>query len=177
MGRTKKKPITVETLAKNLANYAIDREDLKELLNTLPEKNDLNMATLEYELQLLRILSVGWAISFYLPGTPEKKSLSLLFWEHIREIATNISTLMEATSGQTIDYFNILKERLDVYVKAMQTNQGQAAEPTVIMGPAFAVVCNAPGNAFAILIGTKMFTLCLGGVKAYIDSLEIESAK
>jgi len=173
MGRSKKEPISVEELANNLATYAIDREELKQLIQAIPQENDLNMATLEYELQILRILSVGWAISFYMPQTPEKKSLSLIFWENIKEISTSISTLMETTTGQTIDYFTILKERLDVYVKAMQENQESASEPTAIMGPAFANACGVPENAIAILIGTKMFTLCLGGVKEYLESVEI----
>jgi len=173
MGRSKKEPISVEELANNLTTYAIDREELKQLIQAIPQDNDLNMATLEYELQILRILSVGWAISFYMPKTPEKKSLSLIFWENIKEISTSISTLMETTRGQTIDYFTILKERLDVYVKAMQENPDGASEPTTIMGPAFAGACGIPENAIAMLIGTKMFTFCLGGVKEYLESVEI----
>jgi hypothetical protein len=175
MGQTQKKSIIVEELAINLSTYAIDREDLKALLQTIPEKNDLNMATVEYELQILRILSVGWAISFYMAQQPGKKRVSLLFWEEIRKVATKISTLLETTSGQAIDYFNILKQRLDLYVRAMQKNPDGSSEPTAVMGPAFAAACNAPHNPIAILVGTKMFTLCLGGVKSYLDSLEIES--
>ncbi len=177
MGRTLKKPITVEELATNLSTYAIDREDLKALVQTIPRENDLNMATVEYELQILRILSVGWAISFYMAEQPGKQRLNLVFWEQIREVSTKISTLLETTSGQTIDYFSILKERLDTYVSAMQSNPDQASEPTAVMGPAFAAACNAPQDPIAILVGTKMFTLCLGGVKSYIDSLEIEAAQ
>ena len=176
MGRAKKEPISIEELANNLATYAINRDELKQLIQVIPQDNDLNIATLEYELQILRILSVGWAISFYIPQSPDKKRLSLNFWENIKEISTNISTIMESTTGQTIDYFTILKERLDVYVKAMQENQDGASEPTAVMGPAFANACGVPENAIAILIGTKMFTLCLGGIKEYLESLEIKTA-
>ncbi|MCP4117200.1 MAG: hypothetical protein GY737_17740 [Desulfobacteraceae bacterium] len=176
MGRSKKEPISIEEVANNLATYAINRDELKQMIEAIPQDNDLNMATLEYELQILRILSVGWAISFYMPQSPEKKSLSLVFWENIKEISTNISTIMESTTGQAIDYFTILKERLDVYVKAMQENQEDVSEPTSIMGPAFAGACGIPDNAIAILIGTKMFTFCLGGVKEYLESLEITTA-
>ena len=175
MGQTRKEPITIEQLAANLSNYAIDREDLKALLQTIPAKNDLNMGTVEYELQILRTLSVGWAISFYMTQQPDKNRVSLLFWEEIRQVAAKISTLLETTSGQAVDYFNILKIRLDLYVRAMQTNPDEASEPTAVMGPAFAAACNAPHNPIAILVGTKMFTLCLGGVKSYLDCLEIES--
>lgn len=177
MGQTLKKQITVEQLTTNLSTYAIDRDDLKSLLQTIPEKNDLNMATVEYELQILRILSVGWAISFYMAQQPVKKRVSLLFWEEIRQVAAKISTLLETTSGRGIDYFEILKQRLDLYVRAMQTNPDGANEPTAVMGPAFAAACNAPHDPIAILVGTKMFTLCLGGVKSYLDCLEIESNK
>jgi len=175
MGRAKKEPISIEELARNLATYAIDREEIKELIRSIPGKNDLNLATVEYELQIMRILSIGWAISFYMPEKSGKKSLSLLFWEHIREISTSISNLMENTTGRSIDYFMILKERLDIYLSAMQKNPDNASQPTVIMGPAFASACCVPGNPMAILIGTKMFTLCLGSVKAYMDSVKIET--
>lgn len=175
MGQTQKKPITIEQLASNLSTYAIDREDLKALLQTIPEKNDLNIGTIEYELQILRILSVGWAITFYMAQQPGKNRVSFLFWEDIRQVATKISTLLETTSGQAIDFFSILKERLDLYVRAMQTNPDEANEPTAVMGPAFAEACNSPDNPIAILVGTKMFTLCLGGVKSYLDCLEIKS--
>jgi len=175
MGQLKKDPLTVEKLAENLATYAIDRNDLKEMLKTLPEDTGLNITTVEYELQILKILSVGWAISFYMPAGDNKKNVTRLFWEYIREISKNISNLTETTTGKAIDYFAILRQRLDDYVAAMQHHSSRVKDPSVIMGPVFANACKSPDNPIAILAGTKMFTLCLGGVKEYLDAVEIQT--
>lgn len=167
--------ISIEQLARNLASFAIDRTDLKELLGAIPEDNQLNLNTVEYELGILKILSVGWSIAFYMAATDKNKApLTEAFWEMIREIAQNISTLTETTTGTKIDYFAILKERLDTYVTEMQENPSQVTDPTAIMGPAFARACRAPDDPIAVLTGTKMFTLTLGAVKEYLASVSIQ---
>ncbi|MCG8636091.1 MAG: hypothetical protein MI863_19820 [Desulfobacterales bacterium] len=167
--------ISVEQLARNLAGFAIDRTDLGELMAALPRENKLNVTTVEYELGILKILSVGWAIAFYMAASDKNKApLTETYWEMIREISQNISTLTETTTGTRIDYFNILKERLETYVSRMQDNPDQASEPTAVMGPVFAQVCNSPGDPMAILTGTKMFTLTLGAVKEYLAAVTLE---
>ncbi len=167
--------ISVEQLARNLASFAIDRKDLGELLAALPRENKLNMTTVEYELGILKILSVGWGIAFYMAATDKNKApLTETYWEMIREISQNISTLTETTTGTQIDYFNILKERLESYVGQMQTNPNQASEPTAVIGPIFAQICNSPDDPMAILTGTKMFTLTLGAVKEYLTAVNLE---
>jgi len=175
MNGSQNDPISIEQLARNLASFAIDRTDLKALLAAIPEKNDLNLHTVEYELGILKILSVGWGIAFYMAATDKNKApLTESFWEMIREIARNISTLTETTTGTKIDYFAILKERLDSYVKEMQENPNQTEEPSAIMGPAFAKACRAPEDPIAILTGTKMFTLTLGAVKEYLAATKVQ---
>jgi len=176
MSKSEKDKITVEKMAKNLASFAIDRTDLKEFVSALPQDNKLELNTLEYELGILKILSVGWGIAFYMAVTDKTKTpLTESYWEMIREVSENISTLTQTTTGTRIDYFTILKERLDTYVKAMQENPDQATEPTAVMGPAFALACKAPDDPMAILIGTKMFTLTLGAVKEYLGSVSIDN--
>lgn len=167
--------ISIDQLAQNLATFALDRTDLKELLSVLPKENELDLNTMEYELGILKILSAGWGIAFYMAVSDKNKSpLNQCYWETIREISQNISTLTQTTTGTQIDYFAILKERLDIYVKAMQNNPNQATEPTAVMGPAFAKICNQDDDPMAILLGTKMFTLTLGAVKEYLASVDIE---
>ncbi len=167
--------LTVEQLAKNLASFAIDRTDLKELMAAIPKENNLNMTTLEYELGILKILSVGWGIAFYMAATDKNKPpLTNNYWEMIREISENISTLTETTTGTKIDYFGILKERLDTFVAKMQDNPAGETEPTAVMGPAFAQACGSPDDPMAILTGTKMFTLTLGAVKEYLAAVKIQ---
>lgn len=171
-------PLTVQEAAQNLSAFAIDRADLKELLAALPPGNDLNPTAVEYELGILKILSVGWGISFFMPATDQNKGpLSENYWHAIREISRNISTLTETTTGHRVDYFNILKERLDTYVQQMQTNPGGATDPSAIMGPVFASACGCPDNAAAILTGSKMFTLTLGAVREYLGSITLQDVK
>lgn len=174
----KKDPLAVQQLAQDLAAFAIDRTDLKELLAAIPENSNLNLTVIEYELQILKILSVGWAISFFLPATDKNKGpLTQMFWKFIRETSQNISDLTETTTGQSIDYFKILKKRLDTYLKVMQNNLDEAQNPASIMGPAFASACKCEDDAIAILTGTKMFTLTLGAVKEYLNTVKIDDIK
>ncbi len=178
MNSNKKESLSPEKLAQDLATFAIDRTDLKTLLASLPASDDLNLTTIEYELQLLKILSVGWGISFFMDATDKNKAVvSEMFWDFIREISVNISTLTQTTTGTDVNYFEIVKERLNTYLAVMQENPDEAQNPANIMGPAFASVCNCKDNAIAILTGTKMFTLTLGSVKEYLNSVKIKNIK
>ncbi|MFA5902686.1 MAG: hypothetical protein WC836_02040 [Desulfobacula sp.] len=178
MGQEKKESMSVEKMARDLSSFAIDRADLKELLSAIPNDAGLNMTTIEYELQLLKILSVGWALSFFMPVTDKNKGpLTQIFWEYIREISGNISTLTQTTTGKPVDYFEILKERLNIYLEAMQKNPETSQNPAVIIGPAFASACYGENNPAAILTGTKMFTLTLGAVKEYLNAVKIDDIK
>jgi hypothetical protein len=172
-----KETLTVEKLAQNLASFAIDRTDLKELISALPPGNDLNITSVEYELGILKILSVGWGISFFMAVTDRNKGMvTQYFWETIQEISQSISDLTHTTTGTRVDYFNILKDRLAVYIKEMQENP-KATNPALIMGPVFAGVCGNPDDAIAILTGTKMFTLTLGAVKEYLNTVQIDDIR
>lgn len=178
MGHANKETLTVEKLAQNLATFAIDRTDLKELLSTLPGDDNSNLTTIEYELQILKILSVGWAISYFMPATDKNKGpLAQIFWEHIREVSNNISTLTKTTTGKDIDYFEIIKERLNTYLAIMQKNPDEAENPANYIGPAFSSACNCENDAIAVLTGTKMFTLTLGAVKEYLNAVIIDDIK
>ena len=178
METTPNQSLTVQQLARNLAEFALDRTDLKELLAALPRETGLNLTAVEYELGILKILSVGWGISFFMEGSdPNKGPVTTFFWETVQEISRNISSLMETTTGTRVDYFGILKERLETYVEEMQKNTEKALDPAVVMGPVFARICGSPDNAMAILVGTKMFTLTLGAIKEYIHSIHIQDIK
>lgn len=175
---TEKQILPLNDVAKNLALFAIDRTDLKSLLEAIPESSEVNRTAIEYELQILKIISVGWGISFYMPVSDKNKTpLSEGYWENIREVSEKITTLAQTTSGTDINYFNILKERLNTYVKVMENASQDIENPASIIGPAFAVVCKSPGDAVAVLTGTKMFTLTLGAVKEYLDVVRIDDVK
>lgn len=170
--------LTLEELGKNLATFAIDRTDLKELVQTIPEDSDLNNTTIEYELQILKILSVGWAISFFMPVSDKNKDpLAREFWENIKEVSENISNITNTTSGTDINYFDIIKERLHTYLKVMGNITDETQNPGSVMGPAFAVTCGHADDAITTLIGTKMFTLTMGSIKEYLNAMRVENAQ
>ncbi|MBF0375889.1 MAG: hypothetical protein HQK72_00215 [Desulfamplus sp.] len=173
MGQTKIDPLSVEKLGENLAIFAINRDDLKMLLKSIPESDQNHITNIEYELQILKIISVGWGIAFYMAEGKNKEKLTLVFWGHIQEIAKNISNLTQTSVGHKIDYFNILRNRLDDYLKVMQNQSEKIKDPTHIIGPAFADICYCNDNAAVILVGTKMLTLTLGAVKEYLNAVEI----
>lgn len=172
--------LAVDQVAENLSAFAIDRADIKSLLGTIPQGHPIDLNRLEYELAILKILSVGWGLAYFMPTTdPNKAPLTQTFWEEIRQVANNVSTLMETTTGTCVDYFGILKERLDTFVQQMQeAQQSQTDETdttTSVMGPVFANACGAPDDPLVILVGTKMFALTLGSVKEYLAAVKIKN--
>ncbi len=69
-----------------------------------------------------------------------------------------------------IDYFQILKDRLDMYVDAM-AKKPDATEPAVVIGPEFARNCGDVDDTFTIMTGSKMFIATIGGVKVYLEAI------
>ena len=72
MEKQEKKPSKIEQAAEDLFNYAIDREDVKWLMGNLAKEADIKWTSVEYELPILKIISVGWSLSYYLAGGPQK---------------------------------------------------------------------------------------------------------
>ncbi len=167
----KNKIINIKTASENLFNYAVERDDLKYIIATLPKDNVLNLVKVEYEIVLLKIISVGWAISYFLEEYPEKEQLSHQFWLNIHEFCKNLSFISTASMNKDFDYFVLLKERFDTYFDAIK-GAGKTDDPTSLVGPEFAVLCGAKDNALAILAGSKMFSCALSAVRNYLDSIE-----
>jgi hypothetical protein len=150
-----------------LFQYAIDRADMVAILDALPLAVPEKRVALEYEIQLLRIISVGWAISFFLADEGPKTELGRQFWERVRTFSTTLSTSASLTVGADIDYFDILRQRLDDYVGALDA-AGDIPEPAMAIGPAFAGICGDRDDACAILAGTKMFSHTISAVREYL---------
>ena len=167
MTDTEKADNTVARAGEQLFQFAIDRGDMNAILDALPLEVPEKRVALEYEVQLLRIISVGWAIAFFLADSGLKTPLGQHFWDNIRAFSTTLSTSASLTMGSDIDYFDILKNRLDTYVGALDA-AGQIPEPAMAIGPAFAGVCGDPDDACAILAGSKMFSLTINAVREYL---------
>ncbi len=162
--------VSVEELGENLANFSLDREGVLFAISRLPEDETINRVTVEYEIQLLNILSVGWAISYFMESRSEKTSLMEKFWRVLFEFSKNISSVTSASIGKEVDYFRTLKERIDIYVSAI-SEVPHLTDPASVIGPTFAALCESADNVHVIMAGNRVFHLALEGVKHYLDSV------
>jgi len=159
----------VEQAGEDLFNFAIEREDTKWLVARLPAEAEVKPATVEYELQILKIISVGWSIPYFLAEWPEKQRLIELFWQAVREFSGSLSQTTEMMTGQDIDYFQTLKERLDGYLDALQRHP-EAKEPSEVIGAEFARVCGNADDLFAAFTGGRMFSTTTTRVRESLDA-------
>lgn len=172
MAVSARQEVGIKEAAETLLNFSIDREDLNLLLGKLPESAGVDRVTIEYEIQMLKILSVGWSLSFFMEGSPLKTALTESFWTGVHDFCRKLSLASCASLNRNFDYFDILKKRLDTYLNAL-TGLGEAKDPAAVMGPAFSAVCGDRDNAVAVLCGCKMFHLAVGGVRRYLESVTL----
>ncbi|HUT43168.1 MAG TPA: hypothetical protein VMW95_02435 [Desulfobacterales bacterium] len=78
MEHSEEKKSEIEKVRDVLFNFAIDREDIKWLMERLPKEANIKRSTVEYELQILKIISVGWSISYYLENNPQTKEAGII---------------------------------------------------------------------------------------------------
>ncbi len=171
-----KQQVNIEEAKDRLVNFAVNRDDLKEFLKLLPAAEEIDLIAVEYEAQILKIISVGWGISFFLSDRIWKNELAEAFWQAINDFSVNLSLASSSVSGKEIDYFSILKERLDHYVAALSASK-DAVEPVSVIAPEFAGFCGAGNNAHVIMLGNRIFSSAAAGVKEYLPAVEIYSGK
>ena len=171
-----KTQVSREEVKDRLVNFAVNPDDLKGFLTLLPAAEEIDLIAVEYEARILKIISVGWGISFFLSDCIWKNELAEAFWQAINDFSVNLSLASSSVSGKEIDYFSILKERLDHYVAALSASK-DAVEPLSVIAPEFAGFCGAGNNAHVIMLGNRIFSSAVGGVKEYILSVEIQNGK
>jgi hypothetical protein len=159
---------SLEEISENLASYAVDNERIAFALSRIPEEKSVNRVTVEYEIKILQILSVGWAISFFLENRPEKAALSQHFWDILHRFSEEISSVTSLSIGKEIDYFRILQDRMNHYLAALSDCSG-STDPTSVIGPAFARICGADADIHVIMAGSRIFSMALEGVRSYLD--------
>lgn len=162
----------IERAGADLFDYAVDREDVKVLLARLPESAGVAAGKVEYELQILKIVLVGWAISFFLENSEGKEPLMLSYWEAIRGFSEGISSTTGLMIGREIDYFQILKDRLDTYIDALNRHV-RAPEPAAVIGPEFAAACGDRDDVFAVMTGSRMCIGTLDSVRRYLEGMPL----
>ncbi|MFP4446335.1 MAG: hypothetical protein ACLFPD_08830 [Desulfosudaceae bacterium] len=174
-----KEPLPVADAARELVNFAVDREDIKLLLQAVPDDNAdrpaVNKTTLEYELPLLKIVCTGWAISYYLADDPAKMELARAFWHSIQEFAERISEMSKSAAAVDINYFDLVKERADLYIQAMQLNMTET-DPAGVIGVTFAEICGSTEDPLVITAGKRMFAASLESVRRFLEAVELQPA-
>jgi len=162
----------IELAAQDLFDFAIDREDIKAVMASLHPDAQAPRHTIEYELVILKIISVGWSLAYFLEHSPHKMALSEYFWGAIREFSQTVSQTTGLMTGQDIDYFQIVKDRLNAYVTAMN-EKTEAKAPAVVIGPEFARICGNKEDVFTIMAGSRLFVTTTGRVKAYLEEIKL----
>lgn len=161
----------IEASAENLLDFAIDRQDLKIILDSLPQSATIDRGKVEYEIQMLKILTVGWALSFFLESTNAKAMLTKSYWVKVQAFSQSLSVASSVSLNRDYDYFGILKERLDIYVGALDQH-AEKKDPAAVIGPEFARMCQDEDNPFVVLAGSKMFSHTLSSIKEFLDTAE-----
>ncbi len=162
----------MEQAARDLFDFAVDRTDIKQMMAILHEQADIDRTKVEYELPLLKIITVGWSISYFIHHAPYKKAVGETYWNAVREFAAGLSETTGLMIGKDIDYFQLIKDRLDMYVNAMN-QQPDASEPAVVIGPEFADACGNREDAFTVMIGARMFITTAGSVKSFLEEVKL----
>ena len=157
-----------------LFNFAVGREDVKVFIENLPEGRKCLSMAVEFELQLLKIIATGWFISFFLENNCRRGQLAENFWKLISGFSANLSQTTGLLAGHDIDYFQILKSRLDMYVAAL-AEKPEMAEPAAVIGPAFPKLCGDIEDVYTVMAGSKMFIIIVVQVKEYLEFVERES--
>ncbi len=163
-------PVSIQEIGESLANFSLDRESVQFALSRLPDEHSINKVAIEYEIQLLKILSVGWAISYFMEDHSEKTPLIKKFWDVLFEFSKNLSSVTSLTIGKEVDYFRALKERIDIYLNAL-AEVPHVKDPASVIGPTFARLCGNPDNVHVIMAGNRVFHLSLEGVKHFLESV------
>jgi len=161
----------IEKLSDDIFNFAIAREDLKKEIENIPEDSSANIVAVEYEIQLLKILSAGWSISFFMGQHPDKNHVAEAFWNSIQEFSRNLSLMTSATTGKEIDYFNIIRNRVNIYVNAL-SHFSNVHDPSAVIGPTFAKLCGSEEDIHTINAGKNTFNHCLRNVKFLVETVK-----
>jgi hypothetical protein len=162
----------IEEAGKVLFDFAVDREDVKTLISWLPGEARIERERVEYELQVLKIISVGWSVSYFLEHSRWNTLLSESYWKAVFEFSRTLSSAAGLMVGQDIDYFQVLRDRLDTYVEALNSRP-DAPEPGVVIGPEFARACGKVDDVYTIMTGSRMFINTVGSVREYLDALRL----
>lgn len=168
---------TVNRAVDVLTGIATNREIIKRELAKLPvDDPGFSKTTVEYELQLLRIVFTGWALSYFIGDHPLKNELAEAFWFSVHAFAKQVSTMASvSTPDKTIDYFEAIRERAQCYTEAMNTGISEA-DPAIVVGAVFLKLCGDVDAQAIADAGKQVFVNTLNTVKLYLDTVTIHQS-
>jgi len=160
----------LDPITEGLFDFAIDREDVKWLVANLPATiGETERNTVEYELRILKILFVGWAVLYTMEEGPLRQNLAESYWQAVHDLAANISRTTGLMIGKEVDYFAAVRERLDQYLGLLQQDNG--ADPAGVVGRAFAGNCGAPDDLCIAMAGSRLFVSTIGKVREFLNEV------
>lgn len=158
----------IEVVCEALFDFAIDRRDVAEIMARFPRSSDARRATVEHELQILKIISVGWSLSYCMPAGDVKEEITTRFWGAVHDFSKSLSRTTELLIRQEIDFFAAVKGRFEGYLEEMKRN-AEAPEPAVVIGPEFARCCGDGEDAHTVMAGSRMFVGAVNEVRRYLE--------
>jgi len=167
------KNLNIESkLSDVLFNYSIARKDIEELAASVAEDSSIGIDMYTYELQILKIISIGVCINYLLQDSEYKADISEKYWQSILEFSDSVTKATMDYSNTPVNYFDVLKKSLDFYVAKLNANQ-EASEPSSVIGPAFAEKCGNIDDTHAVLLGSKMFNSVASGLKKFLGEEDL----
>lgn len=157
-----------EVIADNLFNYSIARDDIKAISSGIPDCSSQEEQTYIFELQILKIISIGVSINYLLDSNESKVDISEKYWKNIMDFSNSINDAAGTYSDVSIDYLSEIRRKLDYYLKELNSCPG-STEPASVIGPAFAFQCGDKENTFAVLAGARIFKTVVSGVRQYFQ--------
>ena len=94
-------PVSIAEIGESLANFSLDRESVLFALSRLPNEHSIDKVAIEYEIQLLKILSVGWAVSYFMEDHLEKAPLIKKFWDVLFEFSNTDTSNVDISIPQS----------------------------------------------------------------------------
>lgn len=163
---------TVQEAADVLCEFSFDKTDIKPLWENYPSIEEKERVAFEYELQLLKIISVGWGLSYITGKSAFKENLADLFWKRIKDTASSLSQIAASTMGKEVDYFQAITERFEFYINVI-SGASETQTPGSVISQAFAAICKKEDDPYTVIAAKRVFNMSLTGVTAYMESVEI----
>lgn len=155
----------LENMIGTLVRHSLTADELFPLIQGLPETSAIPQSRLEYELRILKILSMGWGLSYYLDEGEVKEKIVTGFWKEIFLFSGELDQVAGAT-GLNLSYFSLLQERFTAYLARVEALP--LKDIIKIMGLACADFCGDENDSYIFVVAKKVFADTLTTLQTYL---------